>query len=75
LELKSHTPDGPIEKKWLGHRDHLALVNATNKRKYTVLMVGSGLAGASAAAHQRRQELHQRRRQRLPAFLRHHQGR
>src|SRR5204863_9281185 len=50
MELKSATPDGPIESKWKNHRDHLALVNPANKRKYTVLMVGSGLAGASAAA-------------------------
>jgi succinate dehydrogenase / fumarate reductase, flavoprotein subunit len=50
LELKSRIPDGPIDKKWLSHRDHMSLVNATNKRKYTILMVGTGLAGASAAA-------------------------
>jgi succinate dehydrogenase / fumarate reductase, flavoprotein subunit len=50
MELKSRIPDGPIEQKWDKHRFDLRLVNPANKRKYTVLVVGSGLAGASAAA-------------------------
>ncbi len=82
----------------------MKLVNPANKRKYTIIVVGTGLAGASAAAslgelgynvlnfciqdspaaraqhrragrHQRREELPERRRQRLPALLRHGQGR
>lgn len=48
--LNSHLPDGPIEKQWDAHRFNLKLVNAANKRKYTVIVVGTGLAGASAAA-------------------------
>jgi succinate dehydrogenase / fumarate reductase flavoprotein subunit len=48
--LDSRIPDGPIEKKWDTHRFQLKLVNAANKRKYTIVVVGTGLAGASAAA-------------------------
>jgi succinate dehydrogenase / fumarate reductase flavoprotein subunit len=50
MELKSAVPDGPIEKKWDRARFEYKLVNPANKRKYTILVVGSGLAGASAAA-------------------------
>ena len=48
--LDSKSPTGPIEKRWEDHRFHLKLVNPANKRKYTILVVGSGLAGGSAAA-------------------------
>ena len=50
MELKSNVPDGPLEKKWEKHRFDMKLVNPANKRKYHVIVVGSGLAGASAAA-------------------------
>ncbi|HVX38909.1 MAG TPA: fumarate reductase/succinate dehydrogenase flavoprotein subunit [Gemmatimonadaceae bacterium] len=50
MEPKSKTPSGPIEKKWDKHRFDMKLVNPANKRKYTVIVVGSGLAGGSAAA-------------------------
>jgi succinate dehydrogenase flavoprotein subunit len=50
IELSSRVPDGPIERKWDKHRFEMKLVNPANKRKYTILMVGSGLGGASAAA-------------------------
>lgn len=50
MELKSNIPSGPIEKKWDAHRFNMKLVNPANKRKYRVIVVGSGLAGASAAA-------------------------
>jgi succinate dehydrogenase flavoprotein subunit len=50
MPLNSRVPSGPIERKWDKHRFEMKLVNPANKRKYTVLMVGSGLAGASAAA-------------------------
>jgi len=50
IELNSRVPSGPIELKWDKHRFEMKLVNPANKRKYTVLMVGSGLGGASAAA-------------------------
>jgi succinate dehydrogenase / fumarate reductase, flavoprotein subunit len=50
MELKSKIPSGPLEKKWDSHRFNMKLVNPANKRKYKVIVVGSGLAGASAAA-------------------------
>ena len=50
IVLDPRVPSGPIEQKWDKHRFEVKLVNPANKRKYTVLMVGSGLAGASAAA-------------------------
>jgi succinate dehydrogenase / fumarate reductase flavoprotein subunit len=48
--LDGKIPAGPIEHKWDDHKGHLKLVNPNNKRKFTILVVGSGLAGASAAA-------------------------
>jgi succinate dehydrogenase / fumarate reductase flavoprotein subunit len=48
--LDSKAPDGPIETCWDRHRFNLKLVNPANKRKHTIIVVGSGLAGASAAA-------------------------
>jgi succinate dehydrogenase / fumarate reductase flavoprotein subunit len=50
MELKSQVPRGPIAEKWDQHRFEMKLVNPANKRKHRVLVVGSGLAGASAAA-------------------------
>ncbi|MDE3058362.1 MAG: fumarate reductase/succinate dehydrogenase flavoprotein subunit [Bacteroidota bacterium] len=48
--LDSKIPDGPLEKKWDTHRFNLKLVNPSNKRKYHIIVVGTGLAGSSAAA-------------------------
>ncbi len=48
--LDSHSPEGPLTQKWDKHVADMKLVNPANKRKYTVLVVGTGLAGASAAA-------------------------
>src|SRR6186713_1367371 len=50
MKLESQSPTGPIETRWERTKFELKLVNPANKRKYTVLVVGSGLAGASAAA-------------------------
>ncbi|HEV3076062.1 MAG TPA: fumarate reductase/succinate dehydrogenase flavoprotein subunit, partial [Thermoanaerobaculia bacterium] len=50
MKLDSKVPGGPLAAKWLEHGNHLRLVNPSNKRKFTVLVVGSGLAGAAAAA-------------------------
>ena len=50
MKLESNVPEGPLEKKWEKHRFDMKLVNPANKRKYHVIVVGSGLAGASAAA-------------------------
>ncbi len=46
----SKIPDGPMADKWENHKFDIKLVNPANKRKFTILVVGSGLAGASAAA-------------------------
>lgn len=48
--LDSKIPGGPIAEKWTRHQFELKLVNPANKRKFTVIVVGTGLAGASAAA-------------------------
>ncbi len=50
MELNSKTPDGPIEKKWDKHKFDVKLVNPANKRKFNIIVVGTGLAGGSAAA-------------------------
>src|SRR5436305_1333893 len=50
MELDSKSPTGPIETRWDRHRFNLKLVNPANKRKHTILMVGTGLAGGAAAA-------------------------
>jgi succinate dehydrogenase / fumarate reductase, flavoprotein subunit len=50
MDLNARIPSGPIQDKWDKHRFEMKLVNPANKRKYTILVVGSGLAGASAAA-------------------------
>lgn len=50
MDLKNHIPSGPIEQKWDKHRAELKLVNPANKRKFSVIVVGTGLAGSSAAA-------------------------
>jgi succinate dehydrogenase / fumarate reductase flavoprotein subunit len=50
LEKQSKVPSGPLAEKWDKHRFEMKLVNPANKRKYRAIVVGSGLAGASAAA-------------------------
>jgi len=50
MELNSRTPSGPIEKRWDNTKFEMKLVNPANKRKHTVIVVGSGLAGGAAAA-------------------------
>lgn len=50
MTLNSNSPNGPIETRWARHRFDLKLVNPSNRRKYTVIVVGSGLAGGAAAA-------------------------
>src|SRR5262245_36534728 len=49
-KLDSKVPSGPLTEKWDRHRFDLKLVNPANKRKYHIIVVGTGLAGASAAA-------------------------
>ena len=48
--LNPDIPSGPLSEKWSSHKFNLKLVNPANKRKYTIIVVGTGLAGASAAA-------------------------
>ncbi len=50
MELDAKIPSGPIETLWDNHKFNLKLVNPANKRKYNIIVVGSGLAGGSAAA-------------------------
>src|SRR5260221_6469168 len=50
MKLESKIPEGPLAEKWTKHKFNLKLVNPANKRKYEVIVVGTGLAGASAAA-------------------------
>src|SRR5499426_3164793 len=50
LTLDPRIPTGPIDRKWDRHKFEMKLVNPANKRKYTIIVVGTGLAGASAAA-------------------------
>jgi succinate dehydrogenase / fumarate reductase, flavoprotein subunit len=50
MTLNSKIPSGPIDKKWEKHKFDLKLVNPANKRKFSVIVVGTGLAGASASA-------------------------
>ncbi len=49
-ELNAKIPEGPIDKKWTSHKNSVRLVNPANKRLIDVIVVGTGLAGASAAA-------------------------
>ncbi|MDP2956762.1 MAG: fumarate reductase/succinate dehydrogenase flavoprotein subunit [Longimicrobiales bacterium] len=50
MHLDAKIPAGPLDKKWGNHRFEMKLVNPANKRRYEVIVVGTGLAGASAAA-------------------------
>ncbi|EKR72895.1 fumarate reductase/succinate dehydrogenase flavoprotein subunit [Leptospira noguchii] len=50
MSLDSKIPNGPIDQKWSNHKANIKLVNPANKRKFNIIVVGSGLAGASASA-------------------------
>ena len=50
VKLDSKIPDGPVAEKWDNYKENMKLVNPNNKRKFKVIVVGTGLAGASAAA-------------------------
>ncbi len=50
MQLDAKIPEGPIQDKWDSHKFNVKLVNPANKRKYEILVIGTGLAGASAAA-------------------------
>jgi succinate dehydrogenase / fumarate reductase, flavoprotein subunit len=50
MQLNSHVPSGPLAEKWDKHKFDMKLVNPANKRKFRILVVGTGLAGGAAAA-------------------------
>lgn len=50
MNLDSNIPEGPLADKWSNHKFNMKLVNPANRRKYSVIVVGSGLAGGAAAA-------------------------
>ncbi len=50
MSLESKIPEGPLAEKWTNHKFNVKLVNPANKRKYDIIVVGTGLAGASASA-------------------------
>ena len=50
MKLDSKIPEGPLEKKWQNHKSNIRLVNPANKRNIDVIVIGTGLAGSSAAA-------------------------
>jgi succinate dehydrogenase / fumarate reductase, flavoprotein subunit len=50
MELNAKVPSGPVAEKWKYSKSHYKLVNPANKRKYDIIVVGAGLAGAAAAA-------------------------
>ena len=50
MNLDSKIPEGPLPEKWSSHKFNMKLVNPANRRKYSVIVVGSGLAGSAAAA-------------------------
>ena len=50
-KIDSKIPEGPVAEKWTNYKAHQKLVNPANKRRLDIIVVGTGLAGASAAAH------------------------
>ena len=50
IEFNSAIPSGPVEDKWANHLEHVNLVGPRNRPSYDIIVVGTGLAGASAAS-------------------------
>ena len=50
MELDGKCPTGPMDSRWTRHKAAIKLINPANKRKYKLIVVGAGLAGASASA-------------------------
>ena len=50
MELNAQIPEGPVDEKWERHLEHIKLVGPNNRPKYDVIVVGTGLAGASAGS-------------------------
>ena len=57
MSLDSKIPSGPLADKWNNHKFNLKLVNPANKKKFKIIVVGTGLAGASARSLSRRTRL------------------
>ena len=57
IKLESNEPEGELSERWTNHKFNLNLVNPANKRKYTVIVVGTGLAGASAKGAEHAEEV------------------
>ena len=53
MSLNSNIPNGPLKSKWTNHKFNLKLVNPANKQKYTVIVVGTGLAGICSSINGR----------------------
>ena len=53
MKLDAKIPDGPMAEKWTNHKFKVKLVNPANKRKHTVIVVGTGLAMLSRRKHER----------------------
>ena len=58
IKIDSKIPEGPLAEKWTNYKAHQKLVNPANKRKLDIIVVGTGLAGASAAASLGEQGFH-----------------
>ena len=50
MTLDAHIPPGPLDEKWTTYKNNARIISPANKRKYKLIIVGSGLAGAAAAA-------------------------
>ena len=50
MELDAKIPEGPMDQKWTNYKNNVKLVSPANKRKLEIIVIGTGLAGASAAA-------------------------
>ena len=51
IKIDSKIPEGPVAEKWTNYKAHQKLVNPANKRRLDIIVVGTGLAGASALLH------------------------
>ena len=50
MTLDAHIPPGPLERKWTTYKNNAKIISPANKRKFKIIIVGSGLAGGAAAA-------------------------
>ena len=50
MTFDAHIPPGPLERKWTTHKNNAKIISPANKRRFKIIIVGSGLAGGAAAA-------------------------